>query len=57
MGDDEEFICTACGRQKQEHALIVREDGVVIAGSIADPYGDWTICAEVTAAPAQPEQE
>ena len=47
MGDDEETLCTACGRQKQQHALIIRDDGVVIAGSIRDPYSDWEICADI----------
>lgn len=51
MGDDDEYICAACGRQMQNHGLIVRDDGVIVAGSIIDPYGDWTICCDLEREP------
>jgi hypothetical protein len=52
VGDDDLKICTACGRAVHDHALSLREDGVVTAVSIPEPVSadsDWIVCAETAA--------
>lgn len=36
MGEDDLHVCAACGRQLWDHALSVRDDGVVVAGAYID---------------------
>jgi recombinational DNA repair protein (RecF pathway) len=47
MGEDDERECAACGQALQDHALSLREDGVIVAASISDMVGDWTECGSV----------